>query len=112
MGELGSIVIDVLPSGMYRARASARDDSGHLHRIGVTADTEDEARAEVNRQGQAMATAVPVRFRLRAGSPTQSSSGCHKHSPVPRWQPVVLGLRIVRDNGPRDFRSEKWGKFW
>ena len=55
-GELGSIVIDVLPSGRYRARASTRDDSGRLHRIGVTAKTEDEARAEVHRQARAMAT--------------------------------------------------------
>ena len=55
-GELGNIVIDVLPSGRCRARASTRDDSGRLHRIGVTADTEDEARAEVHRQAKAMAT--------------------------------------------------------
>lgn len=39
-GELGNVVVRVLPSGRYRARASFRDDSGALHRLATTDDTE------------------------------------------------------------------------
>jgi hypothetical protein len=49
-GELSKIVVAVLPSGRYRARASTRDDTGALHRLAAVADTEEEARADVRRQ--------------------------------------------------------------
>ncbi|HYI33884.1 MAG TPA: site-specific integrase [Glaciibacter sp.] len=55
-GELGTIDLKRLPSGRYRARASTRDDSGTLHRLAVTADTEDGARAKVRRQAMALST--------------------------------------------------------
>ena len=55
-GELGEIVLGILPSGRYRARASTRDDSGALHRLSAVADTEDEARAEVLRQCRELTT--------------------------------------------------------
>lgn len=55
-GELGTIDLKRLPSGRYRARASTRDDSGTLHRLAVTADTDDGARAKVRRQAMALST--------------------------------------------------------
>ena len=51
-GELGSVVVGVLPSGRYRARASFRDDGGALHRRATTEDTEDGARADLLRQAK------------------------------------------------------------
>lgn len=39
-GEIGTIDLKRLPSGRYRARASTRDDSGTLHRLAATADTD------------------------------------------------------------------------
>ncbi|WP_104190536.1 site-specific integrase [Cryobacterium sp. Y82] len=55
-GEVGSIDVRQLASGRYRARATNRDDSGALHRLAVTADTRDDAIAEIHRQARAMAT--------------------------------------------------------
>ena len=55
-GELGAIVVGILPSGRYRARASTRDDSGALHRVSAVADTDEEARADVRRQAMALST--------------------------------------------------------
>ena len=55
-GELGKIDVKRLPSGRYRARASTRDDSGALHRLGATAETEERARTEVRRQAMALST--------------------------------------------------------
>jgi len=55
-GEMGTVDIRRLPSGRYRARASTRDDSGALHRLAVTSDTEENARAEVRRQAMALST--------------------------------------------------------
>ncbi len=53
-GELGRMVVAVLPSGRYRARASIRDDSGTLRRLAAVADTEDKARADFRRQAMTM----------------------------------------------------------
>ncbi|TFC86952.1 tyrosine-type recombinase/integrase [Cryobacterium sp. TMT3-29-2] len=55
-GELGKIGVKRLPSGRYRARASTRDDSGALHRLGATAEIEERARTEVGRQAMALST--------------------------------------------------------
>ena len=55
-GEVGSIDVRQLSSGRYRARATNRDDSGALHRLAVTANTRDDAIAEIHRQARAMAT--------------------------------------------------------
>jgi integrase len=55
-GELGNIVVGVLPSGRYRARASIRDDSGALRRLAAVGDTEETARADVRRQAMAVTT--------------------------------------------------------
>ncbi|TFC03387.1 tyrosine-type recombinase/integrase [Cryobacterium sp. MDB2-33-2] len=55
-GELGTIIVGLLPSGRYRARASARDDSGALHRLAAVAETEEDARADVRRQAMAFST--------------------------------------------------------
>jgi integrase len=55
-GELGGIIIGILPSGKYRARASARDDSGALHRLSAVADTEELARSGLHRQALAIST--------------------------------------------------------
>ena len=48
-GEVGSIDVQQLASGRYRGRATSRDDSGARHRHAVTADTRDEAIAEIHR---------------------------------------------------------------
>lgn len=55
-GALGNMVVGILPSGRYRARASTRDDSGALQRLAAVADTADEARSEVRRQAMAIGT--------------------------------------------------------
>lgn len=55
-GELGTIIVGLLPSGRYRARASARDDSGILHRLASVAETDEDARADVRRQAMALST--------------------------------------------------------
>jgi hypothetical protein len=55
-GELGTIDVKLLPRGRHRARASTRDDSGALHRLAATADTEERAGAEVRRQAMALST--------------------------------------------------------
>jgi hypothetical protein len=55
-GELGNIVVGVLPGGRYRARASCRDDGGALHRLAAVADTEEKARADIRRQATAWST--------------------------------------------------------
>ncbi|WP_241979437.1 helix-turn-helix transcriptional regulator [Cryobacterium suzukii] len=55
-GEVASIDVQQLASGRYRARGTSRDDSGARHRHAVTADTRDEAIAEIYRQARAMAT--------------------------------------------------------
>ena len=55
-GELGTIIVGLLPSGRYRARASARDDSGALQRLASVAETEEDARAHVRRQAMALST--------------------------------------------------------
>ncbi|TFD73605.1 hypothetical protein [Cryobacterium gelidum] len=55
-GELGNIVVDVPPSGRYRARASMRHDSSAVHRLSAVDDTEERARADVSRQAMALTT--------------------------------------------------------
>ena len=55
-GELGTIIVGLLPSGRCRARASARDDSGALHRLASVAETEDDARVDARRQAMALST--------------------------------------------------------
>ncbi|GAA1817940.1 site-specific integrase [Agromyces neolithicus] len=55
-GELGTIDVKPLPSGRYRARANARDDSGALHRLAATAATEEGARSELHRQAMKIGT--------------------------------------------------------
>ncbi|WP_166784876.1 integrase [Cryobacterium sp. TMT2-42-4] len=55
-GELGTIVVGILPSGRYRARASCRDDGGALHRLAAVADTEETARVDIRRQATAWST--------------------------------------------------------
>lgn len=54
--DVGTIDVRQLASGRYRARASNRGDSEAPHRLAVTADTRDEAVAEIHRQARAMAT--------------------------------------------------------
>jgi integrase len=48
-GELGAVQITELAGGRFRARARMRDDAGELHPLKVTADTEYEARVELQR---------------------------------------------------------------
>jgi integrase len=55
-GELGKIDVKRLASGRYRARASTRDDGGTFHRLAATDETEELARAEVQRQARALST--------------------------------------------------------
>ena len=102
-GELGKVVIDRVASGRYRARASIRDDSGAPHRLAAVADTEDEARADVRRQAAAMSTGG-----VGALKPSSTIADA-----VELWlsqiltreggQLVVLNLRIVREDRPRDY---------
>lgn len=66
-GELGAIVVGILPSGRYRARASTRDDSGALHRVAAVADTDEEARADVRRQAMALSTGGSLRSGCDGG---------------------------------------------
>ena|SRR5215207_1718456 len=48
-GELGAVQITELAGGRFCARARMRDDAGELRPLKVTADTEDEARVELQR---------------------------------------------------------------
>ena len=48
-GEIGAVQITKLAGGRFRARARMRDDAGELRRLKVTAETEDAARAELQR---------------------------------------------------------------
>ena len=48
-GEVGTVQITELAGGRIRARARLRDDAGELRQLKVTADTEDDARAELRR---------------------------------------------------------------
>ena len=55
-GELGNIDVTRLASGRYQARGSTRDDSGALHRLRASADSEEAARADLLRQAMALST--------------------------------------------------------
>lgn len=48
-GEVGAIQITKLAGDRFRARARMRDDAGELRQLKVTADTEEAARAELQR---------------------------------------------------------------
>lgn len=48
-GEIGAMQITKLAGGRFRARARMREDAGGLRQLKVTADTEDGARAELQR---------------------------------------------------------------
>ncbi|WP_341998806.1 site-specific integrase [Microbacterium sp. LWH7-1.2] len=48
-GEVGAVQITKLAGGRVRARARMRDDAGDLRQLKVTADTEEDARAELQR---------------------------------------------------------------
>jgi hypothetical protein len=79
-GELGKIDVKRLASGRYRARASTRDDGGAFHRLAVTAETEELARAEVQRQAMALSTG-------RSGGLAPSSTVADA---VEAWLPQIL----------------------
>ncbi len=88
-GELGTIDVKRLPSGRYRARASTRDDSGGLHRLGATAETEERARTEVRRQAMALSTGG---FGGLAPSNTVADA-------VELWLPQIVLYRARLDLG-------------
>jgi len=48
-GEVGAVQITKLADGRVRARARMRDDAGELRQLKVTADTEEDALAELRR---------------------------------------------------------------
>src|SRR5688500_14180393 len=54
-GEVGAVQITRLADGRYRARGRMRDDAGELHQLRATADTKDDALAEL-RQAAAQLT--------------------------------------------------------
>jgi hypothetical protein len=79
-GELGKIDVKRLASGRYRARASTRDDGGAFHRLAATDETEELARAEVQRQALALSTGS-------SGGLAPSNTVAHA---IEAWLPQIL----------------------
>jgi hypothetical protein len=55
-GEVGAVQVTELAGGRFRARARMRNDAGELRQLKVTADTEDDARAELERAAAQLAS--------------------------------------------------------
>ncbi|MRG58811.1 tyrosine-type recombinase/integrase [Agromyces sp. CFH 90414] len=55
-GELGVINVSRLASGKYQARGATRDDSGALQRLRASGDTEEGARAALERKAACFST--------------------------------------------------------
>ena len=93
-GELGTVVVGILPSGRYRACASCRDDGGALHRLAAVADTEEKARAhtdgaEINLDRRRGARAASVAGRRRFDLHI-----CEPVCPPPRSRPKAASAAI------------------
>lgn len=112
-GETGKIQITRLDDGRYRARARARDTSGDLQQVRVTAETEAEARAKLMRRFRPHGVTVQadltptntieeacnawvesVRLRAQAGAISYSALKSYEQTLrlaiVPRCGPVTL----------------------
>ena len=55
-GTMGKVNVTLLASGLYRARANARDDGGNLHQLSVTATTQAGARTALRKRAAATST--------------------------------------------------------
>lgn len=117
-GEIGSIQITKLKGGVYRARARARDDADALHQLRAGAETEVEARAEIQRRANwlgstsytgltrdntideaCLAWVESVRVRAQTGSLSYSTFESYEATTrltiIPRCGGITLGALTV-----------------